>query len=101
MTELASLDDPPKFNSEWDVYDLQTKVWLNDDMNTQRASCSIQKCSVPFCVGDAATLVIGQNLYVIGGYKVEHDKDWTQNLLYQVKFYGSIYELMDPIKHRL
>ena len=86
VTELASLDEPPNFNSEWDVYDLQNNVWLDND--AQQTSCTIKKCSMPFSVGDAATIVVGQNLYVIGGYKVENDKDWTQNLLYQVKYYS-------------
>ena len=84
VTELVSLDESPMFNADWDVYNLQDTCWLDDEMRDQNASYSIQKSSLPFCVGDAATIVMGQNLYVIGGYKIEHDKDWTQNLLYQV-----------------
>ena len=84
VTELVSLDDPPSFNMAWDVFDLQNNVWLNQNSDAQHESHSIQKSSLPFCAGDAATLVVGQYLYVIGGYKVESDKDWTQNLLYQV-----------------
>ena len=84
VTELVSLDDPPSFNRAWDVFDLQNNVWLNHNSDEQHISSSIQNSSTPFCAGDAATLVIGQSLYVIGGYKVESDKDWTQNLLYQV-----------------
>ena len=85
ITELVSLNEPPLFNSDWEVYDLQTKMWLNDDPFLKEC-CNLKlSSSLPFSTGDSATVCIGQSLYVIGGYTIEHDKDQDrQGLMYQV-----------------
>ena len=85
VTELASLDEMPTFNSTWDMYDIQRKTWLGQNEQQQDKLYLVQSSCIPFCTGDSATVQVGQTLYVIGGYKIECDKSAErQGLLYQV-----------------
>ena len=92
-TEIASLSDHPIANSGGEVYDLQQNKWLNDDdpyllEGNTKFCTSFPK--IPFCLGDSASVRIGQSIYIIGGYRIGIDdhKD-RQGLLYQVMIYLS------------
>ena len=92
VTKFVTLTTIPVFNSSWDIYDLQNKTWLDDMDEEERKNIygftqNPSPSSPSFNTGDSATVRIGQNLYVIGGYKVEHEKyEYKRGLCYQVGF---------------